>query len=357
MSRTILTERHVEAAVLGGAVLGGGGGGFMKRGLELGNLAVRIGHPVLIEAGDCADGDILVTCSEVGAPAAKEGFVSPRAYWRTVELLRKQSKAEIGGLITNECGGNSVVNGWLQAALLDLPVVDIPCNGRAHPTGVMGSMGLQENKDYVSIQAFAGGKPESYTYIEGCTSGNLTETSALVRQAAIQAGGLVGVARNPVTASFAKKNGAPGAVRAAIDLGETMSQAKGNNAERIISAAVRYLGGDIIARGTVKNMELKTAGGFDTGHVKVDGCILTFWNEYMTLERESGDRLNTFPDLIMTMDGNSGIPVTSAEIRRDQLIYVIAVSKEKLLLGEGMRCMDLLRSAEHVINKDIISYQ
>ncbi|WMI72337.1 DUF917 family protein [Aminobacterium sp. MB27-C1] len=357
MSQTVLKKEHVEAAVLGGAVLGGGGGGAMERGLDLGCLAVQMGRPILIDAEDCCDENILVTCSGVGAPAAKEAFVSPRAYWRTIDLLQTHNKEQIGGLITNECGGNAVVNGWLQAALLDLPIVDIPCNGRAHPTGVMGSMGLQKDKNYVSIQAFAGGNPDNNTYVEGCVSGGLAETSALVRQAAVQARGLVGVARNPVKASFAKMNGAPGGVAMSIKLGRAMLNVKDKGAEKLVSSVVEFLGGEIITRGTVQNLELETAGGFDVGRVDIDDIALTFWNEYMTLERTNGERLGTFPDLIMTMDGHSGMPVTSAEIEKGQSIYVITVPKTNLCLGEGMRCIDLLRDAERIIHKDISSYQ
>ncbi len=349
-------DEHVEAAVLGGAVLGGGGGGAMQRGLDLGHLAVRIGHPVLIGSEDCEDEKVLVTCSGVGAPAAKKAFVSPRSYWRTIELLQMHSSSLINGLITNECGGNAIVNGWLQGALLDLPIVDLPCNGRAHPTGVMGSMGLHKKKDFVSVQAFAGGDPEDNTYIEGCVSGSLTETSALVRQAAVQAQGLVGVARNPVPASYAKANGAPGAVSMAIDLGMTMLQAKGQGEEKLVSSVIEYLNGEIVTHGIVQNLSIETSGGFDVGHIEVDGHVLTFWNEYMTLEKKNGERMSTFPDLIMTMDGESGMPVTSAEIQKSQSIYIIAVPKEHLRLGEGMRCIELLSDVERVVHKNIISY-
>lgn len=356
MSRIILTKEHVEAAVLGGAVLGGGGGGAMERGRELGHLAVRIGRPVLVGAEECADDSILVTCSGVGAPAAKDAFVSPRAYWRTVELLQMHSKSQIGGLITNECGGNAVVNGWLQAALLDLPIVDLPCNGRAHPTGVMGSMGLHKIRSFVSIQAFAGGNPENNTYVEGCLTGGLAETSALVRQVAVQAKGLVGVARNPVPASYAKTYGAPGAVLMAINLGMAMLQTKDLGSEKLVSSVVEYLKGEVVVRGVVQKLELETTGGFDVGCVEIDGCALTFWNEYMTLEKADGERINTFPDLIMTMDGKTGMPVTSAEIQKGQSVYVIAVPKKRLLLGEGMRCTELLLDVEHVIGKEITPY-
>jgi len=151
----------VEAAVWGGAVLGGGGGGSMVNGLELGALALQTGQVNLINVENLPEDAVLVTCSYVGSPAAEHICVRPEAYLRALELLRENTGLDIAGLITNECGGTATVNGWLQAAALSLPVVDAPCNGRAHPTGVMGSMGLHAVEGYVSKQAAAGGEAET----------------------------------------------------------------------------------------------------------------------------------------------------------------------------------------------------
>jgi hypothetical protein len=93
----------------------------------------------------------------------------------------------IAGLISNECGGTATTNAWLQAASLGLPVVDAPCNGRADPTGMMGSMGLHAQAGYVSQQAAAGRDAGAGRYVEMSVSGSLETTSGLVRQAAVRA--------------------------------------------------------------------------------------------------------------------------------------------------------------------------
>ncbi|MEW6723346.1 MAG: DUF917 family protein [Bacillota bacterium] len=104
---------------------------------------------------------------------------------RAVELLRDALGVRIGGLITNENGGSATVNGWIQAATLGLPVVDAPCNGRAHPTGLMGSMGLHRSPGYLSLQAAVGGDPNQGRYLEITAAGSLAGASATVRQASI----------------------------------------------------------------------------------------------------------------------------------------------------------------------------
>ena len=351
----IIDEQLVEAAVIGGAVLGGGGGGSMGWGRELAELAVRMGTVRLVDIDTIDDKAILVTVSAVGAPAAKAALVKPVAYVRAVELLTEKAQIKAGGLITNENGGTATVNGWLQSAILGIPVVDAPCNGRAHPTGAMGAMGLHAKEGYVSYQAAAGGDPAQGRYLELVVEGNIEQAAALVRQAAVQAGGLVAVARNPIDAGYVKKNGAPGAVRQSISLGQAMLTARPKGGTAVVEAAAEVLGGEIVEMGTVEKVELVTAGGFDSGRVTLGSIEFTFWNEYMTLEKD-GTRLGTFPDLIMTLDQSTGMPVSSADIREQQDVAILYVPRANLLLGAGMFCPELLVAAEQVTGKRLVDY-
>jgi DUF917 family protein len=75
----------------------------------------------------------------------------------------------------------------------------------------------------------------------------------------------------------------------------------------------------------------------------------------MTLERR-GERLGTFPDLIMTFDASNGLPVTTAELKRGQEVYLLLAAASRLILGEGMRCKDLLAAIEPVVGKKILEY-
>lgn len=355
LAELILNQELVEAAVIGGAVLGGGGGGSMAWGRELAQLAVRMGSVRLVDIDDVDDDALLVTVSAVGAPAAKEAIVKPVGYVRAVQLLAENANIKADGLITNECGGTATINGWLQSAILGIPVVDAPCNGRAHPTGAMGSMGLHTNKDYVSFQAAVGGDPAKGRYVELVVQGEIERAAALVRQAAVQAGGLVAVARNPIDVAYVKKNGARGAVRQAIAVGKAMLGAQTQGGSAVVEAAAEVLGGDIVEMGVVDKVELVTEGGFDSGRIVIGSFELTFWNEYMTLEKY-GTRLGTFPDLIMTLDKATGMPVSSADIREQQNVAILNVPRTNLLLGAGMFCPELFVSTEEITGKKIIDY-
>jgi DUF917 family protein len=355
----VLTEATAEAAVLGGAVLGGGGGGSMIDGLEMARLAVKMGDVRLVPLDAITDQETLLTVSAVGAPAAKERYVRPAHYLRAVELFRQQFGVQPGGLMTNECGGNATVNGWLQSAALGLPLIDAACNGRAHPTGVMGSIGLHIDKNYVSRQVAVGGNPRTGRYLEVAASGSLSTAAGLVRDASIQAGGLVVGARNPVTASYAKQHAAAGAISQCIGLGEAMLAALAKSSGAAIEAAASFLRGQIAVTGCVSRVTIETRGGFDVGLVVVDGAQgraeLTFWNEYMTLEID-GQRLATFPDLLTTLDLATGQPISTAGMKEGLQIAVLQVPRQNLLLGAGMRDPELFAVAEQAVGKPLVAY-
>jgi uncharacterized protein len=351
MAKINLDEKVVEYAVYGGAVLGGGGGGWIEEGLQIGRLAFEIGQPELLTVDELQDEDLLVTVSLVGAPAAKDKFLKPIHYAKALETLAQKIGQPIQGIITNENGAGTTVNGWFQSAVTGIPIIDIPCNGRAHPTGSMGSMNLSEQTDYISHQAAVGGKGANY--MELSISGSLDKASTVIRKASIEAGGLLAVARNPVTVAYAKANGAEGAIQQAIEVGEALLSHKG---EAAIDAVVKRLGGKVVVEGMVTDFILETTGGFDVGTVTInDAYEMTIWNEYMTIEK-NGERYGTFPDLIMTLDAKTAKPIVSAAIEKGQRIAVIAVPKENLILSSTMRNEKLMKPIEEIIKKSIIPY-
>lgn len=351
-----LEGSHIEPIVLGGALLGGGGGGDPDEGRRFARLALEAGEPRLVGLEALSPDAVVVTVALVGAPSAPEQHVSREDLVRSVRLLSERFSLRIDAINGNENGGFASVNGWMQSAVLGLPLVDAPCNGRAHPTAVMGAMGLHRVPGYVSFQAAAGGAPGS-RYLEVTVTGPVEAASTLIRQASIQAGGLVAVARNPVEARYLASHGAPGAISMALRAGSALLEAIPQGAEAAWKAAAQSVGGSVVEVGSVVGLSIETKGGFDQGVVGIEGdgrCELAFWNEYMTLERD-GRRLATFPDLIATLD-DRGLPLATSSIREGQVVAVVAAPKECLVLGAGMRDPELFRIAEQVIGKSLIPY-
>lgn len=336
MAKIKLNEELLKYAVYGGTILGGGGGGAKEAGFVAGKTAVDFGAPELVDLDSIPQDAIVITASAVGAPAAPDKYVTPRDYVRAVELFQENTGVNVGGIITNENGGAATVNGWIQAAVLGIPLVDAPCNGRAHPTGTMGSMGLNNLEGYEACQAAVGGNPALGNYLEAFFKGTIDKTSRMVRQTSVAAGGLVAVARNPVPARYVKENGALNGVTHAIDTGRAFFNGLEKSPKDAILAVTEFLNGTVVVEGKIEELHLTTTGGFDVGTVQIKDYELTFWNEYMTLER-GNERLATFPDLIMTFDQASGLPVTSAEIRQGQKVAVIKTSCENLKLCKPLK--------------------
>ncbi|MFB6677418.1 DUF917 family protein [Streptomyces sp. NPDC056390] len=323
-----LTLDDIKAAVYGGAILGGGGGGFVERGLRTAELALQVGTPQLWTADEFGPDELTATVALVGAPAAPDPQVLPTHLLRALELLRRDLPRPLAAIHTNENGAETTINGWFHSAMTGLPVIDLACNGRAHPTSVMGAMGLHLRDGYRSYQGYAGGKP--YTYVEGSVSGHLTGTSNVVRRASIESGGWVGVARNPVEVGYAVTNGAPGAISFAIELGR-----------RFLTdgpaGAAEHLGGEITVTGTVREYRCEQREGLDVGVAVLDdaaGTTLHFVNEYMALDL-GGERRASFPDLITTFD-EAGQPLASADMAVGKQASVLVTPAANLLLAPTM---------------------
>ena len=344
-----MTREDVEALAIGGSILGGGGGGWPEDGRQEGMLAVEIGEVELWDADEAPDEWEVVTCAALGAPTQR-GKTRPHHFIRSVQLLIEVG-VEFDGLIAAENGGRNSFGGWIPAAALSLPVVDTPGDGRAHPTALMGSMGLHR-QEYDSVKA-------------GCTEGSdvvawgsLETTSSAIRSQARDMKALIAMARDPVPVAYSRRHGAPGAIGLAIELGNAYIEAKGDDPQSTVEAAIKHLGGELVCVGEIREKSIRAQGGFDVGSMEIVGdgepLELTYVNEYMTLER-AGERLATFPDLLTTFNGE-GLPRTSATLEQGETIYLALVDKEKIPIGDGNRYAENYAALEGALGKPMISH-
>lgn len=340
MSR-LLTAADLEAAVVGGMILGGGGGGHLRDGLALGEAALAAGEVKLVEPAELAQAALVAVCAAVGAPGAPDQYCSSDDYVTALGHLADQvarlGLGQLAAVASNENGAMATINGWLQAARLGLPLLDCPCNGRAHPTALMGSLGLHRDDTYRAIAGYAGGGPR---HVEGVVLGGLAATARVVREASILAGGMVAVARNPVPVEFLAARGAPGAISQAIAVGEAHRTGG-------VDAVAALLGGLIVASGPVEDFTIAQVGGYDVGRLRVDGVEVTFANEYMEATR-AGLTLARFPDLIMTFDA-AGTPVVSADLVSGVDAQVLVAPRTALRLSVTMAMTELMEPVEALL--------
>lgn len=326
MPPMVLTESHIEPAVRGGGILGGGGGGSVDEGRRLAREAFDFGIPQLAALEELRPDAVIVTVSLVGAPATARA-ISPADHLKCLREMEVRLGRPIAGVISSENGGKSTINGWLQSAAHRIPVVDAPADGRAHPTALMGAMKLDSLPGYLSLQVAAA--RDLFMVVEGTVS----STSKLVRAGAVEAGGFVAVCRNPIHPDYLKEHAAPGAIRLALELGDMMMKAR---PDQVAAVVAKRLGGEVIESGRISHVELETSGGFDRGVIRVNDLELAFWNEYMTAQR-GFRRFATFPDLITTIDPETGESFTTAEAAAGRRADVVVVPRERIPLGAGVR--------------------
>jgi len=344
----IISKEDVEALAIGGTILGGGGGGWPEVGLKEGYLALDIGKVELWSPEEADPDWKVVTCAALGAPT-EPGNTKPTHFIRAAQLLR-ESGVEYHGVIAAENGGQNSFGGWVIAAALGLPVVDTPGDGRAHPTALMGSMGLHRT-NYKSVKV---GVTEGSEVV---TRGSLEATGAAVRAQARYMKAFVALVRDPVPVSYALNHGAPGAISAAIGLGYKYLEA-GASADKRVQAVIDHLGGQHICKAKIVKTLNESRGGFDVGSVTLrEGSqewTLEYVNEYMLLEKD-GERIATFPDLLTTFN-EQGEPVTSATLEKGQTIHLVLVPKENILVGDGNKYPEVYKPIEEALNKSMIPY-
>jgi DUF917 family protein len=345
----------VHAAVAGGSVLAAGGGGWVEHGLLVGTTAVRYGTPRLATLDEIAPEAMVATVSAIGAPAAVGWEMQPGDYVRALQLLMDAWPEPIVGTVTAQNGSSTTCNGWVASAVLGTLVIDAAGDGRAHPTGKMGSFGLAADPDYQTVQAVAGGNRAQHRYLETVTRGSVRHTANVLRTASDQSGGFIAAARNPVRASFVARHAAVGAISFALALGEAILAAEGRGPRRMIEVTAEHLGGSIIAQGPVRRRELVTRNAFDIGTVEVGELELGFVNEYLTAESD-GQRLATFPDVLTTLSTATGRIISIANLRAGDEVAVLHVPKANVPLGDGVKEPSVYPEVEEMLGKPLAQY-
>jgi len=350
----ISKKTQIEQAILGGAFFGGGGGGSIDLSRRLNQDLLIYGHPHIVSPDRIKPEALVATVSFLGAPSGGTQ-VTVQDQLRILERFENYYGHKIEAFITCENGALSTLNGWLLAAASGRPVLDAPADGRAHPTGVMGALGLEKKAGYQTIQAFIGGKRNRNSFQEGIISGSLPATNPLIRTAAQQARGLIMVIRHPVTAQYVIENGAPGAIRKAMQAGEILQKENQKPAAQIAGSLCKQFKGHILAISEkVTEVDCKQSGGFDRGKVVLsNGLRMIFLNEFIVLEKGT-EHLASYPDLICCLDEKTVLPLTASEIRPEQQITLLVIPAAQLTLGTGSQDKRNLKEVFSKIQKELI---
>ncbi|MBB3655974.1 hypothetical protein FHX15_001187 [Rhizobium sp. BK650] len=356
----ILVDKDVEAAVKGGSVYAAGGGGWADHGRMLGYAAVNVGKPELVSIEELGDNDWIATAAAIGAPASTTPWeMQGIDYVKAVQLLQEALGEKLSGLIIGQNGKSSTLNGWLPSAILGTKVVDAVGDIRAHPTGDMGSIGMAGSPEQM-IQTAVGGNRAENRYIELVVKGATAKISPVLRAAADQSGGFIASCRNPLRASYVRKNAALGGISMALKLGESIMEAEKKGGSAIIDAICKTTGGHILAEGTITKKDvIYTKEAFDIGTITVgagDKAItLHVMNEYMAVDDASGTRVATFPAVITTLS-MEGEPLSVGQLKSGMHVFILHVPKDIIPLSASVLDPTVYPPVEKAMGVEIARY-
>lgn len=349
-----LDQSKLKQIVYGGAVLGAGGGGSIDAGLSAGRKALAEGKLRLVDLAELPDDATLVTFSGVGTVGKMGGVGQLDGHHeKALRLFLQMDKRPISGFIPSEVGAQAVTYGWHESILSGVPIVDAPCNGRAHPLSIMGSLGLHRFPAQSTTTVAIGGKPRTDKYLELCIRANVVRASQIVRKAVAQSGVSLAVVRNPLPASYIGRHAALGGLKYALRVGETLLGHVGEGLTSVLRALSRLMGGTVLGQGSVESVDLTERVGFTVGtillltesrgYLRIPVC-----NEHMmVLDNESS--LAAFPDLISLFDSGTSLPLSSSDVRPGQQVAVFGVPRSQLKLGSTMSDRALLHPIEKLL--------
>jgi len=332
-----LTIEDLRDLARGAAVLGTGGGGDPYVGRLLAERQLKLGRRIRVIAPDELDDDALVIpTAMMGAPTVVveklPGGEENVTALRAVEARLGQRAA---ATMPVECGGLNSMIPLYMAARLDLPVVDADGMGRAFPELQMETFHVYGVPG--TPMAVADDKGDA-TVVESDSNHRM---EWLARGVTIRMGGAAYMSMYPMTAAEVRRTAIPGTLGLAQGIGATLRKARRAHRDPFAAltdmlATTIYSHGAVLFRGKVIDVERRTVEGFARGRALLesfdggDRLELTFQNEYL-VARSEGETRAVVPDLICTLDSETGEPITTEALRYGQRITVYTISTPEIM--------------------------
>jgi DUF917 family protein len=330
-----VSAEDVESLAVGAWILGTGGGGSPYLALLNMRRLYRAGVVVsLVDPTDLADDAQVAVVSNMGAPlVGQERLTDPRTIARAVTLMEEYRGRRFDAIMALEIGGGNALQPFMAAALLDRPVVDADCMGRAFPEAQMTSFAIHDLPMYpltlvdVRDNAVVVARAASWTWME-----------RLSRTACVAVGSIAATCKAPRTGREVKDCAILHSTTKAIRIGRTIQAARRAHRDPI-DALVEAEKGRRLFAGKVADVARRTTAGFLRGTASLDGLgesrghrfELAFQNEFAVGWLDGAPRVTT-PDLICVLDGVSGEAIGTETLRYGQRVSVVALPAPPVLL-------------------------
>ena len=319
--------KEIEDMALGATVLGAGGGGDPYVGKLMAIEAIRkYGDVELISVDEVPDDEIVVVSQMMGAPTIMvEKICSGLEPMATYDEMVKELGREPYAIYAVEAGGVNSTIPFILGATRQIPVVDCDLMGRAFPELQMTTLGINGVKGMPAVLADEKGNTVTVRAIDD------RWLERIARQATSVMGGYTILASYMCTGKQLKEYAIRDTPTLCEKIGRTLREAREQH-EDPIDAVLGVTNGYRLFKGKVVDVERNTDGMFVRGRAVVDGLeadkgsqlIINFQNENI-IALKDGEAVCTSPDLIMSLDMESGTPVTTEGLKYGARIVVVGM--------------------------------
>ncbi len=329
-----INTENLYTISIGAAMLGTGGGGDPKIGYLMAKQAIEENGSVkLVRLDEIDDEATVAALSMMGAPSVVlEKIPNGREFTELFDKIETDFKTTIDYLYPVEAGGINSMIPIIGAAKKGVPLIDADTMGRAFPELQMVTFAIFKINAFPIFLASDNGKMTTIN------AQNYHELEEKARTWTIANGGQVAVGDGVLKAKEFKRAAIKDVVSLSYYLGDIILNAE-NPLNKLAEVGVQTL-----FKAKIIDVERKTEGGFNKGIVKMVGIEEDIDNEYeLHLQNENlavfkGQKLLcSVPDLIMVLDIQTLMPITTDSYKYGQRVVVSALrSDPKWKLERGL---------------------
>ena len=333
-----VTLSDLDAIEIGAAILGTGGGGNPYIGKLRCREELKKGRTIeVIPLDELSDDTWVVSLGGIGAPVVGvEKIEQGEECLRTLRALEEETGNTIGALISSEIGGANSMEPMLTAAQAGIPVVDGDGMGRAFPEMQMCTWSIYGHKSTPAAMADEKG---SIVIFRDTPSEIWLER--LARSTVVEFGAAGAIAMAPMRGDFVKRSAIPYTISQALHLGQAVVESQEKNTDPITTILDKE-NGKLLITAKITDLERHLKGGFAVGSVQLEGignyqgekAEISLQNEFLIFSRDGQVEVSV-PDLIVVLEADTGLPITTEMLRFGQRIAVL-----------GLPCHELLRTPE-----------
>ena len=334
VERTPIGLEDLDALEIGAAILGTGGGGNPYIGKLRCREELRKGRSIeLVSLDELPDDALVVSLGGIGAPVVGiEKIEQGEECLLALRALEAELDCRVDALVSVEIGGANSMEPMLTAAQAGIPVVDGDGMGRAFPEMQMTTWSIY---GHTSVPAAMVDDKGNTVVFRRTESELWLET--LARAAVVAMGAAAGLASAPMRGEFVKRAAIPGTVTQALLLGRAVLRAQRGHRDPI-ATVLEQEDGRFLMSAKIVDLERHLKGGFAVGQVSLEGFgasrgetgRIDLQNEFLVFRRGGAVEI-TVPDLIVVLDADTGLPITTEVLRYGQRVAVLALPSHPLL--------------------------